>query len=132
MVLQEQLIGINVILKTQDQNGCLDILNGPSFQTVNSLFDSSFKDDDARKSYKQYYLPIVEIKDYHVQIDKRTFFDRSINNDLKTFDNIRKIATGQSDDYKTGFLLGYICFKNYYKLIVIELSRQQKLDLQLI
>ena len=74
----------------------------------------------------------MEIKDYHVQIDKRTFFDRPINNDLKTFDNIRKIATGQSDDYKTGFLLDYICFKNYYKLIVIELSQQQKLDLQLI
>ena len=65
-------------------------------------------------------------------IDGKNFFDQRVKNYLKTFDNIRKIATGQSDDYKTGFLLDYICFKNYYKLIVIELSRQQKLDLQLI
>ena len=74
----------------------------------------------------------MEIKDYNVMIDGKNFFDQRVKNYLKTFDNIRKIATGQSDDYKTGFLLGYICFKNYYKLIVIELSRQQKLDLQLI
>ena len=48
--------------------------------------------------------------------------------DLKTYDNIRKIATSQGDDYTTGHLLDYPCFKNYYKLIAIDLSKQQKLD----
>ena len=61
-------------------------------------------------------------------IDGRNFFDQPIKNDLKTYDNIRKIATGQGDDYTTGCLLDYPYFKKYYKLIAIDLSKQQKLD----
>ena len=78
------------------------------------------------KSYKQYYLPTVEIKDYNATTDGGNFFDLPINNDLKAYDNIRKIATGQGDDYTTGFLLDYLYFKKYYKLIAIYLSKQQK------
>ena len=42
--------------------------------------------------------------------------------------NIRKISTGQGDDYTTGCLLDYAYFKNYYKMITIDLSKQQALD----
>ena len=49
-------------------------------------------------------------------------------NDLKTNDNIIKIATGQGDDYTTGCLLDYSYFKKYCKLVAIDLSKQQKLD----
>ena len=56
------------------------------------------------------------------------FFDQPIKNDLKTYDNIRKIATGQGDDYTTGCLLDYPYLKKNYKLIAIDLSKQQKLD----
>ena len=61
-------------------------------------------------------------------IDGRNFFDQPIRNDLKTYDNIRKIETGQGDDCTTGRLLDYSYFKIYYKLIAIDLSKQQKLD----
>ena len=61
-------------------------------------------------------------------IDGRNLFDHPINNDLKTYDNIRKIATGQGDNYTTGCLLDYPYFKKYYNLIAIDLSKQQKLD----
>ena len=44
------------------------------------------------------------------------------------YENIRKIATGQGDDYTTGCLLDYIYFNNYYKMIVLDLSKQQVLD----
>ena len=88
----------------------------------------SFKDDDGRESHKQYYLPSVEIKDYNVMIDGRNFFDQPIKNDLKTYDNITMTATGQGDDYTTGYLLNYPYSKKYYKLIAIDLSKQQKLD----
>ena len=44
----------------------------------------SFKDDDGGESHKQYYLPVVEIKDYNVMIDGRNFLDQPIKNDLKT------------------------------------------------
>ena len=79
-----------------------------------------------RESYKQYYLPTVEIKDYNVMIDGRNLFDLPIKNDLQTYDNIRKIATGQ---YTTGCLLDYPYFKKYYKLIAIDLSKQRKLEI---
>ena len=54
----------------------------------------------------------------------KTFFDQPINNNLKTYDNIRKIATGPGDDYTTGCLFDYTYFKNFYKMIVVDLSRQ--------
>ena len=61
-------------------------------------------------------------------IDGKRFFDQPINNDLKTFENIRKIATGQGDDYTTGCLLDYSYFKDHYKMIAIDLSKQQVFD----
>ena len=80
------------------------------------------------KERKRYYLPNVEIKDYNVIIGAKTFFDQPIRNDKITYENIRKIATGQGDDYTTGCLLDYAYFKNYYKMIAIDLSKQQALD----
>ena len=47
---------------------------------------------------------------------------------FRTNDNIRKIATGQRDDYTTGCLLDCGYFNNYYKMIAIDLSKQQALD----
>ena len=88
----------------------------------------SFENDNGRESDKQYYLPTVEVKNYNVMIGGRNFFDQPIKNDLKTYDNIRTIATGQGDDYTTGCLIDYPYFKKYYKLIEIDLSKQQKLD----
>ena len=58
-------------------------------------------------------------------IDGKNFFDQSINNDYKTYENIRKIATGQAGDYTTGCLLDYPYFKENYKMIAIDLSKQQ-------
>ena len=57
-------------------------------------------------------------------IDGRSFFDQPIKINQKTYDNTQKIANGQGDDYTTGFLLDYICFKEHYKLIAIDLSKQ--------
>ena len=61
-------------------------------------------------------------------IDGRYFFDQPINNMNKTYENIRKIATGKGDDYTTGCLLDYPYFKDHYKMIAIDLSKQQALD----
>ena len=57
-----------------------------------------------------------------------TFFDQPINSMSKTYENIRKIATGKGDDFTTGWLLGYLYFKKNYKRIAIDLSRQDELD----
>ena len=61
-------------------------------------------------------------------IDRKNFFDQLINNMMKTYENIRKITIGQGDDYTTGCLLDYTYFKKYYKMIAVDLSKQQALD----
>ena len=61
-------------------------------------------------------------------IDGKNFFDQPINNNSKTYENIIKIATGQGDDYTIRCLLDYSYFKDHYKMIVIDLSKQQALD----
>ena len=61
-------------------------------------------------------------------IDGKNFFEQLEKNDLITYENIRKIATGQGDDYTSGCLLDYNYFKSYYKMIAINLSKQKALD----
>ena len=54
--------------------------------------------------------------------------EKTINNNFKTYGNIRKIATGRGDDYTTGCLLDYIYFNKYYKMIAVDLSKQKEVD----
>ena len=88
----------------------------------------SFENENDRTSHSNYYLWKVEIKDYDVVIDGKNVFDQPINSQLKTFENIRKIATGKRDDYATGCLLDYSYFKENYKMIAIDWSKEQALD----
>ena len=115
-------------IKTFAQNRYLNHLINPSFQGVNRLFVLSFENENGRTSHSTYYLPKVEIKDYNVMIDGRNFFDQPINSMNKTYENIRRIATGRRDDYKTGCFLDYSYFKEHYKMIAIDLSKQQAWD----
>ena len=118
-------------VKTFAQSRYLNYLINPGFQGVNRLFVLSFENENDRTSHSTYYLPKVEIKDYNVMIDGKNFFDQPINGMTKTYENIRKIATGQEDDYTTGCLLDYSYFKDHYKMIAIDLSKQQSLDADL-
>ena len=61
-------------------------------------------------------------------VDRQNFFDQPVKNDLRTHDNIRKIATGQENDYMSSCLLDYNYFNKYYKMIALDLSKQQALD----
>ena len=107
------------------QNPNLNHLVEPSFQGVNRLFVLAFENDDDRTIDEQYYLPTVEIKDYNIMINGENFFDQPIKNKKTTYENI---ATGQGDDYTTGCLLDYSYFVNTYKMIAVDLSKQQALD----
>ena len=60
-------------------------------------------------------------------IDDKNGFDQTINSMIKTYGNIRKIATCQGDGYTTSYLLDYSYFKDHYKIIAIDLSKQQAL-----
>ena len=110
------------------QNPNLNHLIEPSFQGVNRFFVLAFENDDDRTSDDEYYLPTVEIKDYNIMINGENFFDQTIKNNKVTYENIRKIAAGQGDDYTTGCFLDYSYFSDTYKMIAVDLSKQQALD----
>ena len=95
----------------------------PSFQGVNRLFVLAFENDDDRTSSDEYSLQIVEVKDYYIMINGENFFDQPIKNNKVTYENIRKIASGQGDDYTTGCLLDYSYFADTYKMIAVDLSK---------
>ena len=105
----------------------LNHLVDPSFQEVTRFFILSFENENGRASYSEYYLPKVEIKDYDVKIDGKNFFDQPINNDTKRYED-RKIATGQGDDCTIDCLLDYPYLRGNYKMVSIDLSKQQTLN----
>ena len=61
-------------------------------------------------SFKKNFLPRVKIENYNIKIDGRNFYDQLINDSIKQYDKVRKVSTGQGDDYTTGCLLDYKCF----------------------
>ena len=89
------------------QNPNLNHLVEPSFKGVNRLFALGFENDAQKTLHSGYYLPNVELKDYNVMINGENFFDQPVKDNKTTYENIRKIATGQGDDYTTGCLLDY-------------------------
>ena len=85
-----------------------------------------------RNSHTKYFLARVNIPNYNVLIDGRNFYDQPINDRIKQYDKIRKIATGQGDEtgclmfvYATGCLLDFQYFKDHCNLIAIDLSKQK-------
>ena len=110
------------------QNPNLNHLVEPSFQGINRLFVLAFEGDAQRIVHTGHYLRDVEIKDYNIMINGENFFDQPIKNNKATYENIRKIATGQGDDYTTGCLLDYPYFIETYTMIAVDLSKQQALD----
>ena len=87
-------------------------------------------DDNAtnKNSYRKYYLPRLKIKNYNFEIDGRNFYDQSINDLIKKYNEIRKVSTGQGDDYTTGCSLDFSYFEKNYRLVAADLSKQKALD----
>ena len=114
------------ILQTQNQylNYVIDL----SSQEVNKVFVLLFENDAHQISYKRYFLPTTVKKRPQCYDWWEKLFSSSSKNDLRTYESIQKIATGQGDDYTTGCSLDYNHFKDYYKIIATDLSKQQALD----
>ena len=71
----------------------------------------------------------LKLKNTNVEIDGRNFYNQVINDSIKEYNKVRKISTGQGDDYTTGCLLLFAYFGKNYGLIAIDLSKQKALDL---
>ena len=81
-----------------------------------------------RNGHAKYFLARINIINYNVLTDSRNFYDQPFNDLAKQYDEIRKIATRQGDDYTTGCLLDYQYFKDHYNLIVFDLCKQKGMD----
>ena len=113
-------------MTTEAINNNLNILIDPTFTNVNRLFVLVYQNVDDRQSYDEFYLPKVMVKDYNVIIDKFFFFDLPIKTDEEAYEKIINIS--RNNEFTTGNLLDYDYFKKYYKLIAIDLSKQQVLQ----
>ena len=113
-------------MSTEAINNNLNILIGPTFTNVNRLFVLEYQTADDRHSYSQFYLLKVMVKDFKVIIDKLAFFDLPIKTEEEAYEKIIDIS--RDNEYTTGNLLDYDYFKKYYKLIAIDLSKQQVLQ----
>ena len=127
----KRAINWNKYLSTPElirRNPNLNHIGEPSFQGVNRLFVLAFEGDTQRTSHSGYYPPNVETKDYNIMINGENLFDQPIKNNKVTYENIKKIATGQGDDYTTSCLLDYSYLVDTYKMIAVDLSKQQAID----
>ena len=103
-----------------------------SYQGVQRLFALAYNNTAGNKQvsidfFKKYFLPRVKIENYNIKIDGRNFY-KPINDSIKQYDEIRKMSTGQGDDYATGCLLDFAYFENNCRLIAADLSKQKALD----
>ena len=119
-------------MTVQNKNNNLNYLIDPTFTKVNRLFVLLFErinENDAKKDYRDsfsnYYVPNVEIKDFNVLIDGKSFFDLPVKNEEEAYEKIIEIS--KNNDYTTGNLLDFAYFKENYRLIAIDLSKQTKL-----
>ena len=102
-------------MSNQTKNNNLSFLIDPAFTNANRLFVLAFENEDDRTSFSKYYVSKVEIKDFNLLIDGKPFFEIPVKNKEEAYENT------------TANLLDYYYFKDHYKLITIDLSKQTEL-----
>ena len=111
-------------MTTEAMNNNLNILIDPTFTNVNKLFVLAYRTADDRQSFSQFYLPRVMVKDCNVIIDELLSFSMPIKTEEEAYEKIIDIS--RNNEYT--ILLDYDYFKKHYKLIAIDLSKQQVLQ----
>ena len=109
---------------TIQNNNNLNYLIDPTFMNVNRLFVLSYErieeDNIYKDSFSHYYVPKVQIKDFNVLIDGKSFYDLPIKNEEESYNKI----IGMSNNDYSGNLLDFAYYKENYKLSAIDLSKQ--------
>ena len=105
-----------------------DLFLNQNFIWFNRLFVlvSSNEDDNSKRfRAKRYFLLKGIIDNYNVIItDEKNFYEKAVDSDIKWFEEIGKLTAGQGEDYTTRCLLDYNFIKNHYRLMIVDLSRQ--------
>ena len=113
-------------MTNQTKTNNLNYLIDPTFTKINRLFVLLFGNEEERASFLKYYVPKVQIKDFNVLIDRKSFLDVPVKNKEEAYEKI--ISISKNNDYTTGNLLDYEYFSKHYKLIAIDLSKQIELE----
>ena len=136
---------IETIIQAHNDNNYKRTLLDAAIPGVNRLFIAKFNDNDPigfgnaephnsintaankveRNGFTKCFLPRVDIKGYNVLTDGRNFYDQNISGGFMKYEELRKVMTGIGEDYTTGSLLDYDYWKNNYKLICCDLSKQK-------
>ena len=109
----------------QPQNNNLNYFSDPTFTKVSRLFVLSLARTAEGDSFSHYYVSTVRINDFNVVIDGKSFFNLTVKDEEEAYK--KTTSVNRNNDYTTGNLLHFACFKNNYKLIAIDLSKQTKL-----
>ena len=94
-----------------------------SYHGVKRLFVLAYDSTITANSHRRYFLRRMKICNYNIEIDGRNFYDQPINDLIKQYDEVRKISTGQGDDYTTGCFLDFAYFQKNHRLIAVDLSK---------
>ena len=108
--------GVKRLFVLAFNNTTVNVPNNPMNNTNNRV---------VRDNRRKYFLPRVNITNYNVLINGRTFYEQSVSDQIKKNNEIRKIATVQGDDYTREYLLDYQYFKDHYQLIVGDLVKKR-------
>ena len=92
-------------MTNQTKTNHLNHLIDPSFTKVNRLFVLSFENEQDRTYFSKYYVPKVEIKEFNVLIDRKSFLDVLVKNKEEAYEI--SMSIGKNNDYTTGNLLDY-------------------------
>ena len=118
-------------MTNQSNNNNLNDVIGPTFTKINILFVLSFEwtnengvKKDYRDSFSHYFLPKIEMKDFNVLVDGKCFIDLPVKNEEEAYEKISKMS--KNNDYTTDNLLDFAYFKENYRLIALDLSKQTK------
>ena len=104
-----------ILNKIYNQNNSIRELLDSSYQGVKRLFilayDNTGDNPVTANSHRRYFLPRIKIENCNIEIDGKKFYDQSINNLIKQYDEDRKVSTGQSDNYTTGCFWDFAYFE---------------------
>ena len=117
-------------IATNNEEKYIRELPDSSRQGVKRLFVLAYNNKEGDNkvsvdSFKKYFLPRFKIENCNIEIDGRNFYDHPINDLIKQYDEVRKISTGQGEDYTTGCLLDLAYFLKNYRLIAADLSKKK-------
>ena len=103
------------------KNNNLNYLIDPKFTKINRLFVLLFENENDKTTFSKYYVPNVQIKDFNMLIDGKSFFEIPIKNGEEKYEQI--IEIGRNNDYTTSNLLDFEYFSKHCKLIALDLSK---------